>query len=801
MKYLVALLASIFLTVSASAQLKQSGTVTSGHVPYWVTSGVLGDGGTSLDSPITSIGATASNSAGICANSARVSSGAWQSMCLGFIGGIPTIATQNHGSAPAQNLQFSVNGTTIQVPTGGQNFVFGNGPYTTGNVPCFFNTSGVLQDCGLALSSGTVTSGIWQGTSVAVGFGGTGASTAAQARTNLGLGTMATQNASAVAVTGGTITGMGTPANPTDVANKSYVDATASGLTIIPASTLATAAVLPNTPTYNNGAATLTAGSNTTLTVDGTAAPINTVVLVKNQASTFQNGIYSVTTAGSGSVPWVLTRVSYFNSSANMLKGSFTFITSGATNTNTGWALAANVVVVGTDPATFNQFSNSSPGVVSIGGISGVVTCGTGVVCSGSSVSSGGIVVANVKTDYGAVGDCAADDTTAVQNAVNAAAAAGGQGMVYFPPVASGKCYLIGAINATNKSNITMFGNGDDSLIKVHGSSTTNHIWWDQSGVGCVNVTWRDLKITDDGSTVPAYLFLTGATNTGLNTISCIRYERVNMSAKTTGGLFYGYGLANSGGYSGWSCRDSTWIQTNNGGVNANPSLRNAVLVLDGINSRAVASDYVTLTALHPGSDGNLSLNCNYTDWPSGFGAGVQDNNTAVVLVTNGQDTFTNGSFQCTCSTPLVGWTNNEGISLINNVIQAPDGSVTITFMSDWGGGQNGSIVFSGTFFSVPKAGGCFICFDAPVGGVGGVLQLTVQSPDVGGNPFSDYFILDNGGCAGFAGASIWIGQSVLMTPSGANNIASCGSINHTIWLNPGSFAGAGGAVDGSLHI
>ena len=120
-------------------------------------------------------------------------------------------------------------------------------------------------------------------------MGGTGATTASDARTNLGLGTMATQDASAVAITGGTATGLPTPVNPTDVAIKSYVDGLTTGLIIVPQVALATAAALPNTPTYANGAsgvgATLTAGSNSTITVDGTVAALNTVILVKDEVS------------------------------------------------------------------------------------------------------------------------------------------------------------------------------------------------------------------------------------------------------------------------------------------------------------------------------------------------------------------------------------------------------------------------------------------------------------------------------------------------------------------------------------
>ena len=59
-------------------------------------------------------------------------------------------------------------------------------------------------------SLGTIVTGVWNGSTVGIGYGGTGATTASGARTSLELGTIAIQNANSVSITGGSITNLTT---------------------------------------------------------------------------------------------------------------------------------------------------------------------------------------------------------------------------------------------------------------------------------------------------------------------------------------------------------------------------------------------------------------------------------------------------------------------------------------------------------------------------------------------------------------------------------------------------------------
>lgn len=185
------------------------------------------------------------------------------------------------------------------------------------------------------------------------------------------------------------------PTNGTDIVNKNYADSIATGINFHQACRLATTAALP-AATYNNGTsgvgATLTATSNGALSVDSTLVVATNRILVKNQASGAENGVYVVTQVGTGSAPFILTRATDFDSAGTGVDqidaGDFFLITAGSTNSNTSWVQQTPLpITVGSTAIVFSQFGASGT----------TYTAGTGLTLAGTvfSITSTAVTAAS----------------------------------------------------------------------------------------------------------------------------------------------------------------------------------------------------------------------------------------------------------------------------------------------------------------------------------------------------------------------------------------------------------------------
>ena len=194
-----------------------------------------------------------------------------------------------------------------------------------------------------------------------------------------------------------------TPTSDSHAATKAYADAIAAGINWHNSVETATAAVLPNTPTYDNGTngvgATLTASANARLVMDGANATTGDRVLVKNQASATQNGIYVVTAQGSVSVPYVLTRASdHDNLIDEVIRGDAVYVANGSTNVNQGFIISSEGTgandkhVLGTDDMNWSQFTGAAN-----------ITAGTGITKTGNTLSIGQSVETSATVTFNTV--------------------------------------------------------------------------------------------------------------------------------------------------------------------------------------------------------------------------------------------------------------------------------------------------------------------------------------------------------------------------------------------------------------
>ena len=171
--------------------------------------------------------------------------------------------------------------------------------------------------------------------------------TASTARTNLGLGTIATQNANNVSISGGSVTGLGDPSSTSDAATKNYVDQAVAGLRTRIIAEAATTANISLTTDLQNGD-----------TLDGVTLVTGDRVLVKDQTTASQNGLYIVVASGAAS------RDPEHDTIAE-LSGQMIVVNQGTANDNKIFLCTTDSdAVIGSSNITYTQVTPSNTGTV-----------------------------------------------------------------------------------------------------------------------------------------------------------------------------------------------------------------------------------------------------------------------------------------------------------------------------------------------------------------------------------------------------------------------------------------------------
>lgn len=162
-----------------------------------------------------------------------------------------------------------------------------------------------------------------------------------------------------VSLNNNTITNLADPVNAQDAATKAYVDASRQGLDTKDSVRVAT-----------TGNVALT-GATTTV-IDGITLAVGDRVLVKDQTTGSENGIYVFATGA-----W--SRAIDANTNTKVTSGLFVFVESGTVNSDSGWVLTTDgAITLGTTALSFTQFSGA-----------GQITTGAGLTKVGNTIDVG----------------------------------------------------------------------------------------------------------------------------------------------------------------------------------------------------------------------------------------------------------------------------------------------------------------------------------------------------------------------------------------------------------------------------